>query len=88
MKKQQAIFISVKKHLPLHYKKCQSCLFQKQLLSIDKRIENNSQRLNEYFDKSNRSGATPLSEDIKQELITHGVIPTEYSNYQIILKRE
>ena len=51
-------------------------------------IENNFKKLNECFNKSNSSNITLISEDIKQELITHGVILIKYSNYPIILKRE
>ena len=75
MKKQQEIFITVKKSPPLHYKKCQSCPFHKELLNIDKMIENNFKKLNECFNKSNSSNIALFSEKIKQELITHGVIP-------------
>ena len=35
MKKQQSIFITVKKYPPLHYKNCQSCPFHQELLNID-----------------------------------------------------
>ena len=51
-------------------------------------IENNIKKLNECFDKSNGSNIALISDDIKQELITHGVISKKYSNYPIILKRE
>ena len=51
-------------------------------------IENNFKRLNECCDKSNSSNIALISEDIKQELITHGVISKKYSYYPIILKRE
>ena len=57
-------------------------------LNIDKMIENNFKRINECFDKSNSSNIALISEDIKQELITHGVISKKYSNYPIFFKRE
>ena len=38
-------------------------------------IENNFKKLNECFNKSNSSNIALLPENIKQELITHGVIP-------------
>ena len=90
MKKQQqqGIFLTVKKNLPLHYKTCQSCSFHDTFLNIDKMIENNIKKLNECSDKSNGSNIALISDDIKQELITHGVISKKYSNYPIILKRE
>ena len=87
-KQQQAIILTVKKNPPLHYKTCQSCPFHDTLLNIDKMIENNFKRLNECCDKSNSSNIALISEDIKQELITHGVISKKYSYYPIILKRE
>ena len=88
MKKQQVVFITLKKYPPLHYKKCQSCVFHNEFLHIDKMIENNFKKLNECFDKSNNSNIALISEDIKQELITQDIIPIKYSNYPIILKRE
>ena len=88
MKKQEVKFLTLKKYPPLHYKKCQSCPFHNELLNIDKMIENNFKKLNECFNKSNSFNIALISEDIKQELITHGVIPMKYSNYPIILKRE
>ena len=89
MKKQrQPIFLTVKKNPPLHSKTCKSCPFHDTLLNIDKIIENNFKRLIECFDKSNSSNTALISDDIKQELITHGVISKKYSNYPIILKRE
>ena len=51
-------------------------------------IENNFKRLNECFDKSNSFNTALISDDIKQDLITHGVISKKYSNYPIILKCE
>ena len=51
-------------------------------------IENNFKRINECFDKSNSSNIALISEDIKQELITHGVISKKYSNYPIFFKRK
>ena len=51
-------------------------------------IENNFERLNECFDKSNSSNTALISDDIKQELIIHGIISKKYSSYPIILKRE
>ena len=88
MKKQQSIFITVKKYPPLHYKNCQSCPFHQELLNIDKMMENTSKKLNECFNKSNSSNIALIPENIEQELITHGVIPIKYSNYPIILMRE
>ena len=55
MEKQQPIHMTVNKHQPLHYKNCKSCPFHEYLLKIDKMIEHNGQRLDECFDKSNRS---------------------------------
>ena len=86
--KNQAMFLTVKKNLPLHYKTCQLCPFHNVFLNINKMIENNFKKINECFDKSNSSNIALISEDIKQELITHGVISKKYSNCPVILKHE
>ena len=88
MNKQQPIFLTIKKTPPLHYKTCQSCPFHNALLNIDKMIENNYKKINECFNKSNSSNIAPISEDIKQDLISQGVISKKYKKCPIILKRE
>ena len=76
-----------KKHIP-HYKKCKSCPFHEQFLSMDKMIENYTQKINECFDKSNISNIALVPKDFKKELIENGSIPPEYIDKPLIFRRK
>ena len=79
--------MSNKKHIP-HYKICKSCPFHVQFLSMDKMIENYTQKINECFDRSSIPNVALVPEDFKKELIENGSISPEYKNKPLIFRRK
>ena len=71
-----------------HYKKCKWRPFHEQFLSIDKMIENYTQKINECFDKSSIQNIALTPKSFKKELIENGIIPSEYINKPLIFRRE